>query len=118
MKPITEQRRHELIALANIELTEWDLNSDHYKLVEIALASLTAQPVGYTWDRGINCEIPAADLNDDAPLGVDLYAAPPVPVIEMGDDRSRYNESDYDDGFANGWNARGHEIKHLNGLGE
>ena len=39
------------------------------------------EPVGYTYNRGINCEIVAADLNADCPCGIDLYAAPPAPVV-------------------------------------
>ncbi|WP_314421856.1 hypothetical protein [Pseudescherichia vulneris] len=39
------------------------------------------EPVGYTYNRGINCEIVAADLNTDCPCGIDLYAAPPAPVV-------------------------------------
>ena len=82
MKPITEQRRQELIADCHKTISECRIfivvygeNPDVLSTLhrnEIALASLMAVPVGYTWDRGVNCEIPAADLNDDAPLGVDL----------------------------------------------
>lgn len=50
---------------------------------EAQLAELAKQePVGYTYNRGINCEIVTADLNDDCPCGVDLYTRPaPAPVV-------------------------------------
>ena len=109
MKPINEQRRQELIALANVELTEWDLNSDHYSLIEIALDSLNAMQ--HKWSNGCDDSVPRALrylAENDRPGGGNssfntehlyqlaieieqsmsrtLYTAPPVPVIKFPDD--------------------------------
>lgn len=35
-------------------------------------------------------------------------------MIKLPDERFRYNESDYDDGFANGFNAAIAEVRRLN----
>ena len=101
MKLITEQRRQELIALANVELTEWDLNSDHYSLIEIAMASLTAVPEvseiesvhpenGNTiihLRRGGLKNISPEDIAEYEMIETEkFYTAPPVPVIKFPDE--------------------------------
>lgn len=55
------------------------------RAVKAKLAEMEKQePVGYTYNRGINCEIVAADLNDDCPCGIDLYARP-APAINLAE---------------------------------
>lgn len=55
------------------------------KAAEAKLAELEKQePVGYTYNRGINCEIVVADLNDDCPCGVDLFTRP-APAINLAE---------------------------------
>lgn len=47
-----------------------------------------------------------------------LYTVPPAlesrtVTVKLPDERFRYGESDYDDGYVNGWNAHGIEVKRL-----
>ena len=46
----------------------------------LAYREAAGKPVGYTWNRGVSCEIVAADLYDNCPAGIDLYAASQIPV--------------------------------------
>lgn len=93
MKPITEEQRQQLISLARIEISRWKLPADKQYMVdlmEIALASLTAEPVGSI--TGVNCinggltEARVYMRESGAPnkLG-DIYIIPPVPVIKCPD---------------------------------
>ncbi len=64
-----------------------------YEKAEAKLADLEKQePVGYTYSRGINCEIVAADLNDDCPCGADLFTRP-APAIDLNAVRADAIES-------------------------
>jgi len=68
------------VKCGNLEASKFDVYQ-----AQIALAALMAKPVGYTWDRGTSCEILAVDINDGTPCGIDLYAMPPVPVKQEGE---------------------------------
>lgn len=49
---------------------------------EAELARLKEQePVGYTYNRGIRGDILAVDINDDCPIGINLYAEPRPAVL-------------------------------------
>ena len=66
---------------ANI-ITELGIRAE---AAEEKLAELEKQePVGYTYNRGINCEIVVADLNYDCPCGVDLFARP-APAVSLAE---------------------------------
>ena len=121
---LTEQKRQELIALANVELTEWDLNSDHYSLIEIALTSLTAEkktvrPFGLPQITGAGCWVECECHEDGA---VDFYTAPPVPVIKLPEkcSLSGLNDKYFDEAVSlaesKGWNNCIDEIKRLKGI--
>ena len=137
MKPITEQRRQELIErLKKIAAWEKTYGAQHNvmlpasearELAEITLISLNAKPIAVTDISEID------DLKNEGWVGnflapefqgvdsedrVYLYTAPPVPVIKLPD-WSQVSP----DGFLdiNADLARyhyGEEIKRLNGLGE
>jgi len=66
---------------ANI-ITELGIRAE---AAEEKLAELEKQePVGYPYNRGINCEIVVADLNYDCPCGVDLFARP-APAVSLAE---------------------------------
>lgn len=56
--------------------------------------------------------------NADPRRVIKLYTVPPAMesltvTVKLPDERFRYGESDYDDGYVNGWNAHGIEVKLL-----
>ena len=56
--------------------------------------------------------------NADPRRVIKLYTVPPAMesltvTVKLPDERFRYGESDYDDGYVNGWNAHGIEVKRL-----
>ena len=135
MKPITEQRRQELIA----ELREF-LNKNTFlrntlqkQAYEIALASLTAAPEvseiesvhpenGNTiihLRRGGLKNISPEDIAEYEMIETEkFYTAPPVPVIKLPDEIEGIEHSEYGAGKKDGWNLCLDEIKRLNDLGE
>ena len=95
MKPITEQERQSLIDHGNelkgrIEQYGYgrEFESKTLQLVEIALTSLTAEPFVYvnavTVRNGVVASLVANGVGlYDGNLPVELYSAPPVPVIKF-----------------------------------
>ena len=106
MKPITEKERQELIAYARIEISRWvNIPDKRYmsELMEIALASLTAEPEvseiesvhpenGNTiihLRRGGLKNISSEDIAEYEMIETEkFYTAPPVPVNKLPDDGS------------------------------
>lgn len=118
MKPITEQERQDLIAYARIEISRWvNISDKRYMsdLMEIALASLTAEPVGV-----IEKEIGSFYKRYyDKSRTEAVYTYPPVPVIKLPDviENNKVNESDeYYLGIQSGWNECLEEIRLINGI--
>lgn len=140
MKPITEEQKQTLIAACEEEISRWkELAEQHeflgndYLLQEtnnailrqqIALASLTAEPVGFTSQANIETlgkeggktmELMTSDASVYR-TPVPLYTAPPVPVIQF----PGYKRMDIP--FAahrikhSGFNEAIDEIKRLNNL--
>ena len=121
MKPITEENRRQLIALARIEISRWKHPSDKQYMVdlmEIALASLTAEPVGsitsVTCINGGRTEARVYMRESGVPnkLG-DIYIIPPVPVIKLPE----YQKLLTHPAVKTRWNECIDEVKRLNGLG-
>ena len=115
MKPITEENRRQLIALASIEISRWKLPADKQYIVdlmEIALASLTAEEVGYVAVG--ETSIPSVEYCASVVPGDSLYTIPPVPVIQLPE---KYSDHE---GFLTdteqGYNDAIDEIKHINDL--
>ena len=141
MKPITEQRRQELISHGN-ELKERiehfghksDFESKTLQLVEIALASLNSEPFawihpymldsmdgGRDWGRIWNS--PVDEVSEEKRLPV--YTAPPVPVIKFPEINLRIagyrhatSAPTKEWAFMDGAKWMASETKRLNGLGE
>lgn len=126
MKPITEQERQSLIeygTLFNTTGTRGKMN----RLVEIALASLTADSVMQVIYNNPHEEgyVEWVDCNEEYFKGVPnnckriVYTAPPVPVVKMPGviKNNKVNESDeYYLGIQSGWNECLEEIRLLNGI--
>jgi len=87
MKPITEQWKQHLIAQCKVVMSVKSKGSPEYFIAEIALASLTAVPVGFCKQYDVEAlqrgEF-AGISPDDPECRVSLYTAPPVPVIPDG----------------------------------
>ena len=129
MKPITEEQRQQLIALARIEISRWKLPPDKQYMVdlmEIALASLTAEKVMcsdeiYSAIEGIqNRHYYEAGrygvLKRHSGIGEDgmspVYTVPPVPVIKLPE----YQKLLAHPAVKSRWNECIDEVKRLNGL--
>lgn len=114
MKPITEELRQSLIEYGKL------FNSGGTKgktglLIEIALASLTANEVGYV--AAGETSIPSVEYCAPVVAGDCLYTDPPVPVIKLPDEiLPMGQDSEYDSGHEEGWSDCLAEIKRLNGL--
>lgn len=123
MKPITEQERQDLIAYARIEISRWvNISDKRYMsdLMEIALASLTAEPVGV-----IEKEIGSFyKRHYDKSRTEAVYTYPPVPVIKLPDEMMKQatgwfvNSSGENCATIEGrtWNKCIAEFKRLNGI--
>ena len=117
MKPITEQERQDLIAYARIEISRWvNISDKRYMsdLMEIALASLTAEPVGV-----IEKETGSFyKRHYDKSRTEAVYTYTPVPVMELPEDGfTSYSWCPEDrEGYANGVSDCIEEIKRLNGI--
>lgn len=132
MKPITEENRKQLISLARIEISRWKIPGDKQYMVdlmEIALASLTAEPIGVVnrestsdnnefLDAKVECVHPQAGW-ENFQDGFILYTAPSVPVIKLPRflSNSNHNSLDYTSGKFDGFIECIAELKRLNGLG-
>lgn len=125
MKPITEQEKQELIKHCKRVMNESSPDGLEYPMAEIALASLTATPVGWKFTNKTN-GVTWVSHEDDRGLGytdVPVYTAPPVPVVKLPDEISfsgwgggcNYNPEDAD-GVMIGWNNCLAEIKRLNNI--
>lgn len=132
MKPITEQERQELIAYARIEISRWVNIPDKIymsELMEIALASLTAEPEvseiesvhpenGNTiihLRRGGLKNISSEDIAEYEMIETEkFYTAPPVQVIEFPNYVTD-KEGNVDE-FSSGFNMAIDAVKHLNGI--
>lgn len=129
MKPITEQRRQELIEYIKAALAahvQRGGDSDEEDVFKIALASLTAVPFAWIHPNMLDdmdggrisgrvWNSPVDEMSGEERLPV--YTAPPVPVIKFP------NPQDIPDGYdlpscmaTAEWYQQ--EIKRLNGLGE
>ncbi|GAA0517607.1 hypothetical protein GCM10009414_29030 [Tatumella terrea] len=147
MKPITEQRRQELIADCEKEIEHAEklllsaglaigwrkVHENNLLKHQIALASLTAAPEvseiesvhpenGNTiihLRRGGLKNISPEDIAEYEMIETEkFYTAPPVPVIKLPDEIEGIEHSEYGAGKKDGWNLCLDEIKRRNGLGE
>ena len=128
MKPITEQERQALIAHGNelkgrIEQYGYgrEFESKTLRLVEIALTSLTADPIIHTSDSAlidVYCGGTGMMGLVNVVGNIPLYIAPPATVIELPDDgftSGRWCPEDRE-GYANGVSDCIDEINRLNGI--
>ena len=117
MKPITEDQRQQLISLARIEIRRWKIPDDKQYMVdlmEIALASLTGDPVVTLYSDDRDEYQYTFELETSVPDGIHLlYTAPPVPAIKFP---GYYQRDENDTGYNDGWNSCIDAIKLLNGL--
>ncbi len=77
---IISHRKHAAILISDRGLLRGRAEEAEAKLAELE----KQDPVGYTYSRGINCEIVVADLNDDCPCGADLFTHP-VPAVSLAE---------------------------------
>lgn len=85
MKPITEEQRQALInRIRNIKITGKANRFEISEIAEIALASLTAEPVAKTDVSGC-VWMNDGESSRKPPVSTPLYTAPPVPVIKFPD---------------------------------
>ena len=132
MKPITEQRRQDLIEFINLRMPLAKDDSNMRQVYEIALSSLNAVLVGKV-NRGevsddneyphakVECVHPHADWNNFK-NGFALYTAPPVPVMklpEKKDSEHVYHGAigAFNAGKSAGYNECIADIEQLNGVG-
>lgn len=129
MPMLTDSEREGLIEVARNELKYWD-DGGHYKeLVKIALAALTAKPVGtirIEMDWNSHRNVATLDMRADLVVadmanGDSLYTAPPVPALNLPDeviesDSPVWYRADNATSWANGFNAALDKIKALNGV--
>ncbi|WP_241609252.1 hypothetical protein [Rosenbergiella australiborealis] len=140
MIALTQEKREELIACAN-EIKKMATSTHGYKvgndafgrnalmLMEVALASITAQPFGYIEEDAVKDrerlfsaqvfadeeDLPSYEFSE---LSYPLYLAPPVPEIKLPDEHEGIEHTEYHSGKQAGWNECLSEIKRLNGLGD
>lgn len=97
--------KEELIAEINYNLEHCYCSEKTKRLMEIALASLEAEPVGYFG----RFEADDEELIDQCSPSINgafpLYAAPPAPVSVPDAIHSQGEKSASDDYYALGWNA-------------
>ena len=133
MKPINEEQRQALIKFIGaafesmkgnepVNPDEFDIEEMTLQVLEIALASLTAEIVGYMCkDRLLENMTQAKAYVADSGIEIKgLYTAPPVPVINLpGDVDEHWEDESYDDvsvAESIGYNRCIAEVKRLNGI--
>ena len=133
MKPITEQRRQELIADCEKEIEHaeklllsaglaigWQkVHENNLLKHQIVLASLNAKSKVTLFSDERDYDQYSFEVNERIPDGVhELYTTPPVPVVDLPDEIEGLEHSEYGSGKKDGWNLCLDEIKRRNGLGE
>lgn len=81
MPALSEEQKEKLIEFIRGEQEMWTVEGDYSTVLRIALASLTAEPVGYTVVTGAGNTLfrkhrPRLRVTNEAP--VEVYAAPPI----------------------------------------
>jgi len=139
MIALTQEKREELIACAD-EIKKMATGTHGYKvgndafgsnalmLMDVAIASITAQPFGYIEEDAVKDrerlfsaqvfadeeDLPSYEFSE---LSYPLYLAPPVPEIKFPDLLDIPDGLDLSSAMA-ALHWYEHEIKRLNGLGE
>ena len=131
MKPITEQERQALIEYGTLFNTTGQQGKMN-RLIEIALASLAANPEMYS-NRIEICDSYGPEIenrvypdllsamkskDDHGGVIVGLFTAPPVPVIKFPDDHKidGVGSLSYATGYEDGHQEAIEKIKRLNGI--
>lgn len=89
MPVLSEQEKQELISFAKVVSKDWGKAGPHSKLIQIALASLTAEPVGYGFREDIDLMKKGQMVNGAMTVRCQgeqaLFTATPVPVKQEGE---------------------------------
>lgn len=123
MPALTDEQRKELIEFAQNEFHYWNDGGPYQQLIQIALASLEANPeelpsifdsfkAETDWQKGFLAG-QKEYLDDLAEIGP-LYSAPPVPALKLPAEIKLHG--DMDEVAVYHWNAAIAEVKKLNGV--
>lgn len=124
MPMLTDKQREEAITRCEYLLTALTPGGTDYLTVQIALASLTAEP--FAWHHGDITEDYLSNLSSvkTGSNVMPLYTAPPVPAMKLPEKVScdGFNPKEWGEarnlGQCEGWNACIYESKRLNGVTE
>ena len=126
MKKFTEAERAALIEYSSRAIKQAEENRDEIpfglseeeemetSLFELALAALTAEPVGYIHNFLNPEKSTGIFANENRHYGRAVYTAPPVAALVLPSELEPASEADCDELFCDGYNACLDEVKRLN----
>lgn len=107
MMQFTEDQRKALIYFINSELSGWDCEGKYHQVLQIALASLTVEPVGYIHNFLNSEQSGVIFAKENRHYGRGVYTTPPATAIRLPDElidclkelHDAFTDESHDDGY-------------------